>query len=259
MNQKKIGKRISERRKLKKLTGQDLANKLNVTSRTIINWENGKCYPDYALLLPLCEELDISINELLTGEVTKEQKANATTELILDYLDRNRNENLKGYNKVGRLFLIGGIILMIIGVQIPIDFFREQIFVDSILSMYPIVGLIFSFIGFKFINKKFSFKKRFFKNLIYLLTSVLFLLIVDIISITYYDNIPRYYINNIVDYEKNNGLIYFETPFYDAYTCNYLNYKIIPPSVKRYNEKDIDYLMNKYCNKLNNDIGGENK
>lgn len=259
MNQKKIGKRISERRKFKNLTQQDLANKLNVTNRTIINWENGKCYPDYALLLPLCEELDISFNELLTGEIIKEQKANATTELVLDYLDRNRNENLKGYIKVGRLFLIGGIILMIIGVQIPIDFFRGQIFVDSILSMYPIFGLIFSLIGFKFINKRFHFKKRVILNSIYLLCCILFLIITDIISIIKYDNTPRYYINDIVDYEKNNGLIYFETPFYDVYTCNYLNYKIIMPSVYRYNEKDIDYLMNKYCNKLNNDMSGGNE
>ena len=146
---------------------------------------------------------------------------------------------------------------MIIGVQIPINFFQGQLFIDSILSMYPIIGLIFSLIGFKFINKRYRFKKRFILGFIYLLCSILFLLIADIISITKYDNIPRYYINDIVDFEKNNGLIYFETPFYDTYTCNYINYKIIPPSIKQYNEKDMEHLMKKYCN--NNKIGGENK
>ena len=79
MNKKKIGKRITENRKKKQLTQQELANKLDVTNRTIINWENGKYFPDYALLLPLCEALDVSVNVLLTGEEDKEQKENWKT------------------------------------------------------------------------------------------------------------------------------------------------------------------------------------
>ena len=169
MNKKKIGKRITENRKKKQLTQQELANKLDVTNRTIINWENGKYFPDYALLLPLCEELDISINELLTGEEDKEPKANATTELIINYLDRNRNENLSEYKKYGKILLIGGIFLMIIGVQIPVQIYDAKIFLDSTKAMYPVVGLIFSFIGFKFINRKHYFKKRFTLNTIFLI------------------------------------------------------------------------------------------
>ena len=65
MNQEKIGKFISELRKKKNMTQLDLANKLGVTDRAISKWENGRGLPDLSLLKPLCEELNISINESL--------------------------------------------------------------------------------------------------------------------------------------------------------------------------------------------------
>ena len=68
MNQEKIGRFIAELRKEKKMTQIDLANKLGITDRAISKWENGRGMPDLSLLTPLCEILDISINELLSGE-----------------------------------------------------------------------------------------------------------------------------------------------------------------------------------------------
>ena len=68
MNQEKIGKFIQELRREKDLTQSELASKLNVTDRAISKWENGRGLPDLSLIKPLCEELDISINELLSGE-----------------------------------------------------------------------------------------------------------------------------------------------------------------------------------------------
>ncbi len=41
MNQEKIGKFIAKLRKEKKLTQEELAEKLNVNSRTISRWETG--------------------------------------------------------------------------------------------------------------------------------------------------------------------------------------------------------------------------
>ena len=63
MNQEKIGKFISNVRKDKKLTQRQLADKLGITDRAISKWENGKSMPDLSLLKPLCDILDISINE----------------------------------------------------------------------------------------------------------------------------------------------------------------------------------------------------
>ncbi len=72
MDQIKIGKFILNCRKEKKLTQEELAEKLGVTSKSISRWENGKTMPDYSLLKDLCNELDINVNELLSGEKIKE-------------------------------------------------------------------------------------------------------------------------------------------------------------------------------------------
>ncbi len=68
MNQQRIGQFIKDLRKEKELTQQDLADMLGVTNRAVSKWENGLSLPDYSILNDLCEILDISINELLSGE-----------------------------------------------------------------------------------------------------------------------------------------------------------------------------------------------
>ena len=68
MNQEKIGKFILELRKEKNMTQQELADKIGVTDRAISKWENGRGMPDLTLMKPLCRELGITINDLLSGE-----------------------------------------------------------------------------------------------------------------------------------------------------------------------------------------------
>ena len=72
MDQRRIGKFIYDCRKKKGLTQDVLAEKLGVTSKSISRWENGNTMPDYSLLKDLCSELDINVNELLSGEKIKE-------------------------------------------------------------------------------------------------------------------------------------------------------------------------------------------
>ena len=71
MDQIKIGKFILACRKEKGLTQEQLAEKLGVTNKSISRWENGNTMPDYSLLKGLCSELNISVNELLSGEKIK--------------------------------------------------------------------------------------------------------------------------------------------------------------------------------------------
>jgi len=68
VNQEAIGKFISTCRKEKGLTQTQLAEKLNITNRAVSKWETGKSVPDAAIMLDLCEILDVSVNELLSGE-----------------------------------------------------------------------------------------------------------------------------------------------------------------------------------------------
>lgn len=84
MNQEEIGKFISELRKDKNMTQEQLAEKLGVTSKSISRWENGKTMPDYSLMKQLCDELEITINELLSGERLKTNNYETKTNENLD-------------------------------------------------------------------------------------------------------------------------------------------------------------------------------
>ncbi|MDO4650044.1 MAG: helix-turn-helix transcriptional regulator [Eubacteriales bacterium] len=68
MEQEKIGRFIAECRKSKGLTQMQLAEKLGITNRAVSKWENAKSMPDVSVMISLCEILDISVNELLSGE-----------------------------------------------------------------------------------------------------------------------------------------------------------------------------------------------
>lgn len=110
MNQQKIGKFIAERRKIKKLTQVELAEKLGVSNRTISKWENGNSLPDYSMFQDLCNELDISINELLSGEKLTEENYQKKLEenfvSTIDYNNKKRNKRIKNTIIIFIIFVI---------------------------------------------------------------------------------------------------------------------------------------------------------
>lgn len=69
MDQIKIGKFISSKRKEKNITQSKLAEMLNITDSAISKWENGACLPDASTMPLLCEILGITINDLFSGEL----------------------------------------------------------------------------------------------------------------------------------------------------------------------------------------------
>ena len=74
MDQKKIGNLISNKRKEKNLTQQQLGNLLGVSSKTISKWETGTGLPDITFLKEISKNLDITIDELLDGKVKDNNK-----------------------------------------------------------------------------------------------------------------------------------------------------------------------------------------
>ena len=93
MDQIKIGKFIAECRKKNNLTQMQLAEKLNITDRAISKWENGKGMPDSSLMLDLCNELKISVNELLSGEELEMNDYNKKTEENLIEMVKQKEES----------------------------------------------------------------------------------------------------------------------------------------------------------------------
>ena len=62
------GSVIKNLREAKKMTQEDLAEKINVTGKAVSKWETGQGFPDISLVEPLARALDISVIELLSGE-----------------------------------------------------------------------------------------------------------------------------------------------------------------------------------------------
>ena len=73
MDQIKTGRFISQERKSRNLTQKQLAEKLNISDKTISKWECGKGFPEISLILPLCDILQTSVNELLLGEFISDE------------------------------------------------------------------------------------------------------------------------------------------------------------------------------------------
>lgn len=116
MNQEKIGKYISVKRKGKGLTQEVLAEKLGVSINAVSKWERGLCLMDMSLLKPLSEILDVSINEILAGEdIEDESFKNKADENILNMSELY---NLKATRKgVIALSVIALILIIYCGIK----------------------------------------------------------------------------------------------------------------------------------------------
>ena len=139
MNQIKIGKFISELRKEKKLTQKDLADKLGVTDRAVSKWENGRGMPDISSLKTICEVLDISLNELLSGEkIDDKDKEIKFEENYFNTVNSKvkLQSDITGY----LVFKLIGYLLLVIG----LGFYAVEALWINIVT---IVGSIFVIIG----------------------------------------------------------------------------------------------------------------
>ncbi len=105
MDQKKIGKFIAAQRKKKALTQRQLADELGISDKTVSKWETGNGFPEISLLLPLCEHLDINVNELLSGERLSDQEYKQKAEENMVNMIKEKEANAKSM----RLSVVTGI------------------------------------------------------------------------------------------------------------------------------------------------------
>lgn len=102
----KIGKYIAAKRKVLDLTQKQLAEKLNMSDKSVSKWERGICLPDVTVYLELCEILGISINEFLAGEdIPKETIEQKAEENIIQITKDNKNKQ-KYLKKIIRLLIV---------------------------------------------------------------------------------------------------------------------------------------------------------
>lgn len=114
MNQINTGVFISKKRKEMNLTQEQLAEKLGVSNKTISKWETGKCMPDYSIVKPLCEQLNITVAELMDGSDAEEKSVRTyDEEQIMDLL--RRTQELERQKNI-----LYGVILIIMGIALQV-------------------------------------------------------------------------------------------------------------------------------------------
>ena len=210
MNQEKIGKFIAECRKKKNMTQQELSEKLGVSDRTVGNWENGRNMPDLSLFKPLCNELDISLNDLMSGEkVNEKEYYEKLEENIMNTIDYSNKKIENRNNFIGLLFIIFGVLISITAIAI----FPSE---SSWGGIYSIFGAIISLIGVSKFTKRLTHVKRLICNFGYFLLFLLVLITIDYLGVVNIHQAPRFSLIKI----SGDGVIYYDTPFYDVVRCN---------------------------------------
>ncbi len=251
MNQEKIGQFISECRKEKKMTQTELAEKLGVSDKTISNWENARCMPDLSLYKPLCEILDITINDLISGEkVSSESYQEKLEENIIETINYTTKKALNKDKIIAEILFVCGLAIIFIAFTI----FPSE---SSWGSIFSIIGTIVSLIGVIKFNKISNNILRIVINIGYFIVALFLLLLLDYTNVALNHTAPRFsYLK-----EATNNMIIYKAPFYNVYRVNFdtkneyyiidtkREYKneTVPNVPFNYNKTNINNLM-KYKN-----------
>ncbi|MBO5420725.1 MAG: helix-turn-helix domain-containing protein [Clostridia bacterium] len=149
MDQMKIGKFIAECRKKKNLTQMQLAQKLGITDRAVSKWENGRSMPDSSIMLDLCCLLDITVNDLLSGEVIIMNDYNKEMENnLLEVLKQKEESDRRLLTLEWVIAILSLIVLFVpifIGALLPMEEWQRTVLTFS--------GLIPTIVGFGFALK----------------------------------------------------------------------------------------------------------
>lgn len=136
MDQIKIGKFISTKRKEKNITQSELAERLNITDRAISKWENGNSLPDASNMAELCKILEISLNDLFSGEIVDEKENEKKLEKNLLEMTKMKEQRDKELLSIE----------IFIGVMISI-FMLFCIFTASFINMQDWLRILFILFG----------------------------------------------------------------------------------------------------------------
>ena len=121
VDQKKIGSFLKELRKEKNLTQEQLAEKLNVSGRTVSRWETGTNMPDISLLAEIAELYEVGISEIISGERKSGTMNDEVKEVAQGLSEYAASEKEGIVKEIRSLSLIGFVSLII---YLFLDVFR---------------------------------------------------------------------------------------------------------------------------------------
>lgn len=142
MDQIKIGRFIADERKRKGYTQKQLSEKLEISDKTISKWERGNGFPEVSLLLPLCNELEITVNELLSGERVSEEDYQKKAEENMVNLVKEAQESKK------KIIISAMVALLAFIAAIPMFVLSGVLAMESWLRIFLIIwGICILVIG----------------------------------------------------------------------------------------------------------------
>ena len=149
MDQIKIGRFISEKRKSQGLTQAQLAERLGITDRAVSKWETGRAMPDTAIMLELCEILKISVNSLLNGEEIKVENNNQKNEqLLLEMAREIERKNKTIWTSMWAIMIVS-ITALLVGLALTALFVPEGVWQLVAILALVVVFLIPCFYALK--------------------------------------------------------------------------------------------------------------
>ena len=146
MDLEKIGSFIRDKRKEKNLTQLELSEKIFVSEKTVSKWETGKGFPDTSLMIPLCDALEISANELLSGEEIKDDKTykEKAEKNLIELKDSQAKINKHLLNM--EYFIIVSAIVLFMACTIMAAYFQIPDYARIIIMVLGFLNLIVMFI-----------------------------------------------------------------------------------------------------------------
>ena len=146
----KIGKFIAECRKNKKITQEELAEKLYITDRAVSKWERGLSLPDADKMIDLCNILGINVNELLNGEkIAMKDYNKKTEELLVEMAKQEELKNKKIFNSMYLVYIT--VFIFYIGIVGLASYALEEgPVLLTIVIIATIIMLVISLFAFRF-------------------------------------------------------------------------------------------------------------
>lgn len=140
MDQQKIGKFIAQQRKKKGLTQSQLAEKLMLSEKTISKWECGKGLPEVSLMMPLCEILEITVNELLSGEsLSQEEYKKQAESNLVEHIKKSNRDNKQ---KLIASFIIAISVSIILAMSVFLANIVEELYIKILLLVFSLAFLV---------------------------------------------------------------------------------------------------------------------
>ena len=144
MDQVKIGALLRVLRKEKNLSQEQLAERFNVSSRSVSRWENGNTMPDISLLIELADFYEIEIRDLLSGERKRETMNENMKETLVMVADYTNAEKEKLTKSLFAMTAASAVAFGLLAVIVVFHLYRVSDFFDAMAVFLTVIGLIYS-------------------------------------------------------------------------------------------------------------------